>query len=150
MNGPEDPGAGRFTVLNHQGVPSGTRWLWVVNADDQPFSGVAVLSADFRTRAIAPVIVSDPQGSPVPSRRTNEVVGELEDDGKRRWAFDLEFFCDCPARGEVSYPATFGASAASEVSETAWLLRQQGGVLAAMELEWPHATCDDDRHRPAL
>ncbi|WP_395088469.1 hypothetical protein [Armatimonas sp.] len=113
------------------------RWLVVTNPSDEPFSGVAVLHADYRTRTIAPVIVADPQGNTVPSRITNETLGEpdVEGDGKRHWVFDMEFFCECAPTLTVAYTARFGDDPTSEATEEQWVLRSKEGVSLATESE---------------
>ena len=83
----------------------------MTNPSDEPFSGVAGLHADYRTRTVAPVTVGVPGRSVFPSRVVNETLSEWDGDGKRRWAFDLEFFCDCSAHSLVAYAAWFGDNA---------------------------------------
>ena len=113
------------------------RWLVVTNPSDEPFSGVAVLHADYRTHTIAPVIVADPDGKTVPSRLVNETLGEPDADGKRHWAFDLEFFCDCDSKATVAYSARFGSDNASLASEDSWGNRSATRVpLSASESEY--------------
>jgi len=114
---------------------SNVRWLVVSNPHDGPFSGVAVLHADYRTRMTGQVIVADPDGRTVPSRIVNETLGEPEADGKRRWAFDLEFFCYCDPLAMVAYSARFGDDPASKVLDEHWRLRRSEGLLAAIERE---------------
>ncbi len=113
----------------------GIRWLVVTNPHGEPFYGIGVLHADYRTRQIAPVIVADPDGKTVPSRIVNETLGELETDGKRRWAFDLEFFCDCDSKATVAYSARFADEPLSQESVLKWIERQTGGKLSAIESE---------------
>lgn len=113
---------------------SNVRWLVVSNPHDELFSGVAVLHADYRTRTISPVIVAAPDGRTVPSRIVNETLGEPEADGKRRWAFDLEFFCDCSPLATVAYAARFGDDPLSLASEGFWLARHRGGSCGAVEV----------------
>ncbi|WP_309720580.1 hypothetical protein [Armatimonas sp.] len=105
----------------------------MTNPSNEPFYGIAVLHADYRTRHIAPVIVSDPEGKTVPSRIVNETLGEPEADGKRRWAFDLEFFCDCGSTATVAYSARFGDDPESKSDESLWSCRIHKGVLSATE-----------------
>jgi hypothetical protein len=112
-----------------------TRYLVVTNPLREPFSGIAVLHADYKTRHIAPVIVADPEGKIVPSRITNETLGEPEADGKRRWAFDLEFFCYCDPLATVAYAARFGDDPASKVPEEHWHSRHKEARLTAVEHE---------------
>ncbi|WP_394795643.1 hypothetical protein [Armatimonas sp.] len=115
------------------------RWLVVINPRDEPFSGVAVLHADYRTRTIAPVIVADPEGKTVLSRLVNETLGEpdIDGEGKRRWAFDLEFFCDCGPNSTVVYSARFGSDNASLASDDSWENRHATSVpLSASESEY--------------
>ena len=109
----------------------------MTNPSGEPFSGIAVLHADYRTRQIAPVIVTDPDGNIVPSRIVRETLGESEADGKRRWAFDLEFSCGCDPSATVAYTARFGADPASKATEDVWEQRQAGGRLVATEQESP-------------
>lgn len=111
----------------------GIRYLVVHNTSDTAFRGVAVLHADYRTRHIAPVIVTDPDRTVVPSRIVNEVLGEVESDGKRRWCFDLEFFCDCDPSAIVAYVARFGDDPASKAPEEDWHWRRKEGLLPAIE-----------------
>ncbi|MBB6052822.1 hypothetical protein [Armatimonas rosea] len=111
------------------------RYLVVTNPLREPYYGLAVLHADYRTRTIAPVIVADPDGKTVPSRLVNETLGEPEADGKRRWSFDLEFFCDCDPLATVAYAARFGDDPASQVPEDQWRWRRKEGVLMAIERE---------------
>jgi hypothetical protein len=113
----------------------GVRYLVVTNPLRESFSGVAVLHADYKTRQIAPVVVAAPNGKTVPSRIINETLGEPEADGKRRWAFDLEFFCDCDPSTSVAYAARFGDDAESIVSAERWLVRAKEGLLIAIEQE---------------
>ena len=120
-----------MTPRSHRG---GIRRLVVTNPHGEPFSGIAVLHADYRTRQIGSVIVADPEGKTVPSRIVNETLGMLEADGKRRWAFDLEFFCSCEPSATVAYAARFGDDPASVAPEKAWR-RQAGGRLVAVEHE---------------
>ncbi|WP_395143357.1 hypothetical protein [Armatimonas sp.] len=113
------------------------RWLVVTNPHDEPFYGIAVLHADYRTRTIAPVIVADPEGKTVPSRLVNETLGEPDTDGKRRWAFDLEFFCNCLPRSSIVYSARFGCDNTSLASEDIWENRFVTAVpLSASESEY--------------
>ena len=126
------------TTLSSPPAPTGgIRWLVVTNPSDEPFSGVAVLHADYRTRTVAPVTVGVPGRSVFPSRVVNETLSEWDGDGKRRWAFDLEFFCDCSAHSLVAYAAWFGDNALSHVSEGSWEERHQQGSLSAVESETP-------------
>jgi hypothetical protein len=94
-----------------------------------------VLHADYRTRQIASVIVSDPEGKTVPSRIINEILGDLEADGKRRWAFDLQFFCKCAPLATLAYAASFGDDPASQATEQHWRERLKEGMLPAVESE---------------
>ena len=113
------------------------RWLVVTNPSDESFSGVAVLHADYRTRHTALVIVADPEGKTVPSRLVKETLGEPDANGKRRWVFDLEFFCDCLPRSTVVYSARFGSDNASLTSKTVWENRSATVVpLSASESEY--------------
>jgi hypothetical protein len=114
---------------------SPTRWLVVTNPLREPFYGIGVLHADYRTRLIAPVIVADPEGKIVPSRIVHETLGEVEADGKRRWAFDLHFFCKCAPLATVAYTARFGDDPASQATEQRWRESQKEGMLPAIETE---------------
>ena len=133
--GPEGLSSRRLDSLP---PPTGEiRWLVVTNPSDEPFSGVAVLHADYRTRTIAPVIVADPEGKTVPSRLVHETIGAVEADGKRRWTFDLEFFCDCLPNATVGYTARFGEDHASKATEQLWKWRRKERVLPVVEHENP-------------
>jgi hypothetical protein len=114
---------------------SNMRWLVVRNPLREPFYGIGVLRADYRTRQIAPVIVSDPEGETVPSRIVNETLGKVEADGKRRWAFELEFFCKCAPLETVAYAARFGDDPTSQATEQHWRERSKEGMLPATEQE---------------
>jgi hypothetical protein len=114
---------------------SNIRWLVVRNPLREPFYGIGVLHADYRTRQIASVIVSDPEGKTVPSRIINEILGDLEADGKRRWAFDLQFFCKCAPLATLAYAASFGDDPASQATEQHWRERLKEGMLPAVESE---------------
>lgn len=94
------------SALARPGRP--TRALLVANESDAPFDGIAVLRADFRTRALLPVTVADARGVPVPSRIVDEAVGPVEADGKRRWSFALEFAARLPARTADAWAAWWG------------------------------------------
>jgi hypothetical protein len=111
------------------------RYLVVTNPLREPFTGIAVLHADYKTRQIASVIVANPAGKTVPSRIVHEIIGEPEADGKRRWAFDLEFFCDCEPVATVAYAARFGDDPACQVPDDQWVSRHQVGLLVAIERE---------------
>ena len=113
------------------------RWLVVTNPSDEPFCGVAVLHADYRTRTIAPVIVADPDGKVVPSRIVHERLGEPDANGKRRWIFDLAFFCACDPHSTVAYSARFGSDDGSLAFDDAWENRYTAAVpLSASESEY--------------
>ncbi len=128
---------GQYDAPVHGGGSLNIRWLVVTNPSGEPFSGIAVLHADYRTRTIAPVIVADPEGKTVPSRLINETLGEPDADGKRRWAFDLEFFCYCDPKATVAYTARFGDDHASKATNERWELRNKEGWLTAVEQEIP-------------
>jgi hypothetical protein len=113
-----------------------TRALVVIHPGELPFAGVAILHADFRVRAAAPVTVRDPLGRVVPSRLVTESLGALEGDGRRRWTFDLEFLVDIVPAHAIAYAAVFGAHPDSHVPDDAWEKRHAAAVpLVAVETQ---------------
>ncbi|MGC4048064.1 MAG: hypothetical protein QM758_30100 [Armatimonas sp.] len=121
-------------ALAHDGLP--TKALVVINEREGAFHGVGQLVVDFRIREALPITVFSPQGDVVPSRLVDEILGPPEEaDGKRRWQFTLEFFCDAPPRSAIAYGAVFTDSVGSHASGRQWASRHLGGVLAATETE---------------
>lgn len=122
------------SALAQAGQP--TKALVVINEREGAFYGVGQLVVDFRIRETLPVTVFDPQGNVVASRLVDESLGAPDEaDGKRRWQFTLEFFCDAPPRSAIAYGAVFTDSIGSHASERQWKSRHLGGVLVATETE---------------
>ena len=121
--------------LNRDGLP--TKALVVANFAEEAFCGVAVLRADFPTRSPGlPVRVFAPDGRPVPCRVVRETLGSPDKNGRRQWTFDLEFFCDLPARTAQAYGAVFADGVMENVEEDGWRERlARGEPLSAVETE---------------
>jgi hypothetical protein len=113
-----------------------TKALVIVNESQGAFHGIGRLVADFRIPDALPVTVFDPQGNVVPSRLVEETLGPRDaTDGKRRWKFVLEFFCDAPPRSAIGYGAIFADTIGTHASGRQWESRRLGGVLEATETE---------------
>lgn len=123
------------SALARAGKP--TKALVVANFAEVAFSGVAVLPVDYSTRTPQLSIrLYTPNGQPVPCRIAGETLGEPDEAGRRRWRFDLEFFCDLPPRTARAYGATFADGSLEETSEEAWAARLAlGARLPATETE---------------
>jgi hypothetical protein len=123
------------SALARPGTP--TKALVVANFAESRFSGVAVLPVDYSTRTPQLSIrLYTPDGQPVPCRVARESLGEPDEDGRRRWRFDLEFFCDLPPRTAMAYAAVFADGVLEEASEEAWAARLAfGEPLRATETE---------------
>ena len=97
-----------------------TRALIVANERDTPFDGIAFLRADFRTTVTAPVTVLAADGGLVAARVIEETLGPIEDDGRRRWRFVLEFRVTLPPHTIVGYSAFWGEPPET-VPDTHWV-----------------------------
>ena len=121
-------------ALARDGQPA--KALVVANFGDAPFSGIAVLHADFVTRSPGlPVRVFALDGRQVPCRIARQAVGPPDEEGRRRWRFDLEFFCDLPPRTAQACGAVFASGDSPTESAEDWDARLSGGRLVAVETE---------------
>lgn len=120
--------------LAQNGQP--TKALVVANESESAFHGIARLVADFRIADALPITVFDKDGNVVASRLVEETLGPGDEaDGKRRWRFILEFFCDVPPRSAIAYGAIFADTIGSHASGRLWESRKLGGIRTAMETE---------------
>ena len=116
---------------------SPTKALVVANFGERDFSGVAILPVDYSTRSPRLSIhLYTPEGQLVPSRVARESLEEPDADGRRRWRFDLEFFCDLPARTALAYAATFSDKEPAQEPLEVWSARlDRHEPLRAVETE---------------
>ena len=94
------PNLKKLSVPNLKKLSLPTRTLVVGNFHNTPFSGKGILHADFEAREALPITVYNLAGTIIPSQIINERKGEVGENGKFRWKFDLEFLVNDLAPGK--------------------------------------------------